>query len=948
MYQARILDKGRQLKAILPGIRWHYNRRINEATKITFYIPREVIDKHITQGHALYGFFAPTQPFLVRGAPVVEKENKTKYAEIAHFIQVYKGEHLVASGRIKGRTLGEVVLIEAHTEEILLESNRTPAQYGKVWDGWDLADVARDLLDGWQSIRVKAQSQWQDRIVASSNVDLTTNPGHVMLTKRSNGKYYNSGHITLLFNKSEIPNFKSWDRVRWSADSEDPVKTSIQISTNGTSFSTAFDGGFPEEIGYYIGGDHDQVWVRVNLATTDTESEDESGNKVGVTPTVFAVEVIARTEGNLVAGNVPSVAGVTVKGLSADHTSAFSVLTEACEQVGWEFSVWNGALNIAEALGVDRTKDFVFRAGTNIEIQTLGDGDDELVNILIAYGPGSGINRMEITLRDEASIAQFGEYPLAMGFDAETLEELEQKAQEFLDEHNSPKTQFEITVSFDYGKEPDYGLGDKVRVADPETGIVTTTRIMAEAREYGESGLVVNLELGKAGFTLAEAISGEKRVAKPIDPVQPSGVYARGIIAGVIVGCAEPKIDWATTECHLSTAGGFTPSSSTLKTKGRQTRFDIIDLTPGVRYYAKLVHVDSTGRRSEPSQEVSAVANYVPPQALEDYSIGVEKFMENIKPPIMVSSLPTLPDPRYTTGTTVFLTTDKKLYSTDGNTWGPVGAGTVTADEVVAGILTAGGIKADWYADIRNVLPYTGQDSLDSSKPIVIPFYVPSETTKIVAAFLSAEGRRYRAYAKTAPYKAEWFWDKRTGGVNESADEKKVTISLDTTSVSATTQKQALKHRHYEPSSSFNIMTGYAKSDEYGIADSLEHGHGFSYTRVNGAALNNFDAHKHDFDPSHDHELEFGIHEDTTPANVRMRVDNGSGWSNYITLAPAPNQTTPYDLIAGASVPKHNDNANEMDLTPYLSGTGWKYIEFSSTRLGLIAWNIILKLDITA
>ena len=408
MYQARILDRDRQIKAVLPGIRWHYTRRINEATKVAFYIPREVIDKHITQDHALFGFFAPVQPFLVQGAPVREKENKTKYAEIARFIQIYKGKHLVASGRIKSRTLGEVVLIEAYTEEILLESNRTPAQYGKVWDGWDLADVARGLLDGWQSIRVKAQSQWQDRIVASSNVDLATNPGHVMLAKRSNGRYYDNGYITLLFNKSEIPNFRSWDRVRWSADSEDPVKTSIQISTNGTSFSAPFDGGFPEEVGYYIGGDHDQVWVRVNLSTTDTESEDEGGNKVGVTPTVFAVEVIARTEGNLVAGSVPSVVGVTVKGLSADHTSAFSILSEACEQVGWEFNVWDGALNLAEALGVDRTKDFVFRAGTNIEIQTLGDGDDELVNILTAYGPGQGINRMEITLRDEASIAEFG------------------------------------------------------------------------------------------------------------------------------------------------------------------------------------------------------------------------------------------------------------------------------------------------------------------------------------------------------------------------------------------------------------------------------------------------------------------------------------------------------------------------------------------------------------
>jgi len=104
-----------------------------------------------------------------------------------------------------------------------------------------------------------------------------------------------------------------------------------------------------------------------------------------------------------------------------------------------------------------------------------------------------------------------------------------------------------------------------------------------------------------------------------------------------------------------------------------------------VRYYARLIHIDSSGRRSEPSREVSAAAQHIPVDALPDYSIGVDKFMQNIKPPVLVSSLPELPDPRYTVGTTVFLITDKKLYTTDGNEWTPVGAGTVTADEIMAG-----------------------------------------------------------------------------------------------------------------------------------------------------------------------------------------------------------------------------------------------------------------------
>ena len=154
------------------------------------------------------------------------------------------------------------------------EGIQTPAQYGAVWDGWDLADVARDLLDGWQSLRVKDKSQWQQRIISSSNVDLNTEPGIVMLTKRPNGRYQDSGYITLKFSKSEISNFKSWDRIRWSADSDGPkgtVQTTIQYSTNGTNFSTPFDGGLPEEIGLYLGGTN-ILWIRINLTTEDTEA----------------------------------------------------------------------------------------------------------------------------------------------------------------------------------------------------------------------------------------------------------------------------------------------------------------------------------------------------------------------------------------------------------------------------------------------------------------------------------------------------------------------------------------------------------------------------------------------------------------------------------------------------------------------------------------------------
>jgi hypothetical protein len=694
MYHIRILDRDRQIQAILPDVQWSYTRRINEATEITIQIPRETVGEYITPEHVLFGFFSPTQPIAVGAAPVSTRPDKAQHAQIAAFIQVYQGTQLRASGCITGRELGQTITVAAMTEEILLEQIITPAQYGRVWDGWDLADVARDLLDGWHSIRVKAQSQWQSYMVASSHVDLNTEPGVVMLAKQADGRYYESGYITLLFDSGEISDFKQWDRVRWSADSNEVVQTSIQISYDGSTWSQEIDGGLPEEIGYALGSSASQVYVRINLHTIDTESEDPNGQPVGVTPYVFAVELIGRTQGHLVAGNIPASAGVTVKGLDADHANALQVLIDACEQNSWEFSVWNGALSIAQALGVDRTADFVLRGGTNMEIVGLGDDDSELCNDLIAYGPGQGLNRLEITLKDDQSISAYGKHPEAMEFDVDTLSELEDAAQEYLDTHNTPKTHFEVRAAFDYDHEPEYALGDVVCVADPDTGIVTTTRIMTESREYGTSGLTVRLDLGRARLNLQRVLEGGRTPPKPVDPLTPTGVWAKGIIKGIRVGCSAPKGDWANTECHVSTASGFTPASTTLVASGRQTSFDIVNFDPGVRYYARLIHIDSSGRRSEPSREVSAAAQYVPVEAIPDYSLGVEKFVTSLRPPQLVTTLPTLPDPRYPAGSLAYAIDQQKLFQTDGNTWEPVGTGTVTADEIVAGLVSVGGLNA--------------------------------------------------------------------------------------------------------------------------------------------------------------------------------------------------------------------------------------------------------------
>src|SRR5690606_21934772 len=235
----------------------------------------------------------------------------------------------------------------------------------------------------------------------------TTEPGVVMLAK-SGGRYVASGHITVRFKRDDVPDFLRWDRIRWASDNGAPVRTTMQYrygdGSTMSAWSDEVEGALPDEIGIVPATtDAEVIDIRINLYTDDRDTEDDEGNPVGQTPFVFAVELIARTTGALMAGDIPAVAGVKVSGLEADGVSAFHVLSQACAQTGWEFWVSDGKLHLAQEMGADRTSSVLLRAGTNISVQTLSTGDDELVNILTAYGPGSGINRLVTIRRHEES-----------------------------------------------------------------------------------------------------------------------------------------------------------------------------------------------------------------------------------------------------------------------------------------------------------------------------------------------------------------------------------------------------------------------------------------------------------------------------------------------------------------------------------------------------------------
>lgn len=612
MYTVRILDQAKSLLAVLPVESWKYARKISEITEFSVTLATASLNDNRAQ-------FLDNEliTFLSGGQPVVINEDQTESgatvsSAISYYIQLYRGESLHVMGKVAKRTIGKsVITLQARTEECILSQYRCPEQYGRKYDGWDIADIARDLLEGWHGLRIKAQSQWE-LAVSSSNIDTSTEPGIVILAKDGSGVYHSSGYIVLEFDSGDVTRFEKWERIRWASDSADPVFTTVAYQTydgsSWSSWSAENAGVFPDELGLVVDDyDAEKVRVRVTLSTNDLETEDGDGDAVGSTPALFALEVIARTEAFLT-GSIPISTGVEISGVTADSNSAYEILQGGCKLAGYEFFVFNGVLTVAEGIGTDRSSSVLMREVTNVAIEDLSDSDDEIWNVITAVGSGSGINRLQVTVEDGESIDSYGAREIRIQHDTEDLTELTDFANDYLDEHKQPSYSWKVRVAYPYGEEPEYGVGDIVKVVSPESGIIINSRIEEERRSYSSKGMSVDLYLNK---TRADLTARQEPIYRPRAPiVTPVNISAIGVVKGIYVKTSPPAdtLNWSSTRVYISETPEFTPSAENLSMENRATKFEVTGLNGGVRYYAKALHVNTAGDVLHESSEVSAVA----------------------------------------------------------------------------------------------------------------------------------------------------------------------------------------------------------------------------------------------------------------------------------------------------------------------------------------------------
>lgn len=298
-----------------------------------------------------------------------------------------------------------------------------------------------------------------------------------------------------------------------------------------------------------------------------------------------------------------------------------------------------------------------------------------------------------------------------------------------------------------------------------------------------------------------------------------------------------------------------------------------------------------------------------------------------------------------------------------------INAGAVKVGYLQASVIRSNFIFANHYAQLRNVLPYNFDDSLDSSFPLECEFYMPPNVDEIKSCWVHIVGRNFRAYSKGAASgggatssaggaqtSSSGGGQTSSGGSSHSHSVSGQTASsdgahthlfvggtvptsssgdgVDVAGLSGTTDA----HVHASGSYAVNGNHSHTYFRETGTTSSITHTHSVTGTTSasESAHTHTVSNHTHTVSdhthtvPNHTHGLTFGIYEDTDPTGVNIYIDDGSGYGGSLASGNTP---VAIDVNVASSL-----------TTVY----GWKKLKITSSRLGRVVVAVILDLTLSS
>jgi len=281
-----------------------------------------------------------------------------------------------------------------------------------------------------------------------------------------------------------------------------------------------------------------------------------------------------------------------------------------------------------------------------------------------------------------------------------------------------------------------------------------------------------------------------------------------------------------------------------------------------------------------------------------------------------------------------------------------INAGSVKFGYLRASVLRAGSIFASHYGQLRNVLPFNFDDSLDDTHFLECEFYMPKNVDEIKSCWVHIVGRNFRAYSKGA-----------SGGGSHSHSVTAKTSTGGTAHKHTVTGGTAANSGNHSHTIYFNERSTYDTSpsppDVAGLSGTTDlhshtsgtykaenHSHHYLMSQTQTAVLGthfhsltgitsvNESAHTHDVSGqtasavgTHTHNLTFGIYEGTNLDGVNVYVADNGEYSGSVASDNAPVEINVN--IASSLTAKQ----------------GWKKIKITSSNLGRVI--ICAMLDLT-
>lgn len=232
------------------------------------------------------------------------------------------------------------------------------------------------------------------------------------------------------------------------------------------------------------------------------------------------------------------------------------------------------------------------------------------------------------------------------------------------------------------------------------------------------------------------------------------------------------------------------------------------------------------------------------------------------------------------------------------------------------------------YAETRNVIPFSFDDSIDPTHALDCFFQMPQGVLKIYSAKLWVKPDAFRAY-ETSSTSGGGATSSTAAGHSHSLSYSLISTDLSGTgnsgSTAPTTDAQGL-HNHSDPQGG---VTGDSVTHSHNVLGHTHTGPSHGHTYYAGLSTTASDSHSHTTDTTHSHGIAYGIFTSTAPTGTLSVQVADDGATFGASLASAASITA-------------------LDIKQFLSLTpGDRQLRISTAGAGALARvKVLLMLDV--